>query len=250
MTVLLIRANRNEVDEAALEAAGLDALIDPYLEVSQVDNSAGALRLLDSITSGEAAWLVVTSLNALDYWSAQLPPGALAEAVASRPNLGVAAIGPSTAAATTTAIGVTDVLTPGEGTSRVLADLLADYSPGVVVVPSGAISMRSLPETLIPRGFEVREEVFYSTQQPASPPRTAGVLDDFSITDVLFRSPSAVRSFAAFNPELPSDLRLFATGPTTAEQMRKLGLPVTAVSADSSPDTVAQTIASTLQESS
>ena len=247
MTVLLIRANRNEADEAALNHCGLQTLTDPYLEVTQVDNPSGAARMLEAITSGQAGWLVISSLNALHYWSAQLPSGELTEALAARDDLRIAAIGPSTAAAARD-IGATEVVTPETGTSRVLADLLAEFPSSLVVVPSGSISMRSLPDTLVPRGFTVLEEVVYQTTSPSAAPKSAGTLDTLGITDVLFRSPSAVRSFVEFNPHLPDGIRLFATGPTTAQQMEQLGLAVRATCPDSSPETVAQTLASIIEE--
>ena len=247
MRVLLIRANRNDVDCEALATRGVDCLVDPYLEIVQVDNAEGAQRLLRAITRGEASWLVISSLNALDYWTRQLPPGALATALQAQPTVRVAAIGQSTAAAARE-LGVEDVLTPDKDTSRVLADRLVSEPPGVVVVPSGSISMRSIPNTLVPRGFSVMEEVFYSTGIVTNPPLTASSLAEHDITDVLFRSPSAVRAFVHFHPNTPEGVRYIATGPTTAEEMERHGLPVAAVSADSTPDTVADTVASLREE--
>ncbi len=243
MKVLLIRANRNEVDQAALATRAIEGLIDPYLQITQVDNPDGATRLLEAISDSKASWLVISSLNALEFWSRQLPDGAISAALASSPSVRVAAIGESTAQAARQ-LGVDDVLTPGEGTSRVLADLLAGHKAGLVLVPSGSISMRSIPNTLIPKGFSVLEEVFYSTEITKSPPLTAQSLDDHDVTHVLFRSPSAVRAFVHFHPEAPAAIRYLATGPTTAEEMAKQGLSVAAVSPDSTAESVAKTVES------
>ena len=49
MSVLLLRANRNEHDADALRARGLDVVVDPYLHIAQVDNPDGAARLLEHL---------------------------------------------------------------------------------------------------------------------------------------------------------------------------------------------------------
>mgnify|MGYP001552067488 FL=1 len=246
MTVLLIRANRNEVDREALRERGVESVVDPYLQICQVDNPQGAARLLAEITNGDAAWLVITSHNALDFWASQLPAGSLEAALRDSPGLGIAAIGSSSARAIR-GYGATDILLPSEGTSRVLAEILAERTPGLIVMPSGSLSMRSIPDTLEPRGFRIIEEVFYRTEFAPEQPPSAGKLSEWGITDVLFRSPSAVRAFVNFQSDIRAGVRMIATGPTTAAEMQQHGIPVAAVCPDSSPETVATTIAS-LQE--
>ena len=247
MSVLLLRANRNEHDAEALRARGLNVVIDPYLQVTQVDNPDGAARLLQELET-TADWLVVTSINALHYWSEQVPPGSIQSALASRSGLRVGAIGEATAEAVR-AFGANEVVTPGEGTSRVLAELLADDPPGVVVLPSGSISMRSIPDTLIPQGFTVIEEVVYRTDIVDIPPLTADSLEDQGIDAVVFRSPSAVRAFHRFHQSLPANIRLVASGPTTAEALTHAGWSAHATTVSASPSALADAVVRALADS-
>lgn len=246
MSVLLLRANRNEHDAEALRARGLDVVVDPYLDIAQVDNPDGAARLLEHLETG-ADWLVITSVNALHFWSEQLPPDAIKSALVSRTGLRVAAIGEATTEAIR-ALGAKDVVTPGEGTSRVLATLLADYPAGTVVLPSGSISMRSIPHTLVPQGFTIVEEVVYRTDIVDVPPVTADSLEDHGVEAVVFRSPSAVRAFNRFHQTLPEGIRLVASGPTTADALADAGWTADAIAVDASASALADAVVRALEE--
>jgi uroporphyrinogen-III synthase len=65
------------------------------------------------------------------------------------------------------------------------------------------------------------------------------------ISGVLLRSPSAARAFVDFTGSV--DIPVFCAGRTTATQAEVLGLTVSAVSADPSPETVALTISEYLK---
>jgi uroporphyrinogen-III synthase len=243
MTVLLIRANRNTVDRDALMDLDLDSLTEPYLAISPVPNSAGARRLLDALDTEEPVWLVITSHNALTYWHQQCPPGELEALLGHKPEILYGAIGQHTASALG-AFGVSDVVVPSVNDSRSLADLIAGYPPSTVVVPGGNISMKSLPQRLVPEGFEMVEEVFYATTPVNETPRSVELIAAGDIDTVVLRSPSAARSFCAFNPRLPEGFAVVCTGETTAAEARRLGVAGAIVTTDPTPETVAKTIAS------
>jgi len=241
VTTLLIRPNRNDPDREAISARGLTVTVDPFLTISAVDNPEGATRLLDIIRSGEPAWLVVTSLNAWDNWRAQLPEGALEAAIASNRDLRFGAIGETTAEVLY-ALGIEDVSTPSGRDGDSLADLIAQSEPCPVVLPSGSISMRSIPETLVPRGFPVSEEVFYHTEAVEQEPASVRKILSGEVTSVVFRSPSAVRAFFSFVPEPPSTLALVCGGRTTAREVERCGALPTIISAGPTPAEVAEAV--------
>lgn len=241
MTSLLIRPNRNEADQEAISGRGLNVVVEPFLTISRVDNPEGANRLLGIIQSGEPAWLVVTSLNAWDNWLAQLPQGSLEQAIGGHQSLQFGAIGDTTAEVLT-ALGVGDVAIPGRRDGESLADIIAQSEPCPVVLPSGSISMRSIPETLVPRGFPVVEEVFYHTETVAQRPASVEKILSGEITSVVFRSPSAVRAFFSFLPEPPNSLALVCGGRTTAREVERCGAFPTIISAGPSPAEVAEAV--------
>jgi uroporphyrinogen-III synthase len=248
MKVLLIRANRNGADREALAGVGIESLTDRYLDISRVENPQGAQALLRALQEPIEKWLVLTSQNALHYWQAQLPPGAVEEAISTTP-MRFAALGALTAEMLSD-IGGRDIVIPDTNTSVGLADLIGKNEPRAVVLPSGSISMKSIPTTLIPRGFVVHEEVFYHTQPTREKPPTAGKLRENGIDAVLLRSPSAVRIFMDQNPQLDDSVALVCAGQTTAKQVKKLGREPQLVSPDPSPSSVATALSLFIQEHS
>jgi uroporphyrinogen-III synthase len=241
MTVLLIRPNRNEADQEALALLGIDSVIDPYLHIEKVENPEGALLLLHTLRDSPTGWLIVSSANALSYWLAQLPPGSFEAVVASHPTLRYAAIGEQTAQVLRDS-GINQVLIPDTKNARSLAELLVETEPCTVVIPSGSLSMRSLPDTLKPAGFTVVEEVFYHTEPVSTRPRTAGNLRALGIDCVVLRSPSAAQAFLAFNPDQEPGVSLVCGGLTTAGRLRSLGVEPNLVCTDPNPVAIAQEI--------
>jgi len=241
VTTLLIRPNRNETDREAISARGIAVTVDPFLTISRVDNPDGATRLLEIIRSDSPAWLVVTSLNAWDNWLAQLPKGALESAIAGNRDLRFGAIGETTAEVLY-ALGVDDVAIPSRRDGDSLADVIGQSEPCPVVLPSGSISMRSIPDTLVPRGFPVVEEVFYHTETVDTEPASVREILSGDVTSVVFRSPSAVRAFFSFLPEPPSTLALVCGGRTTAREVERCGALPTIISAGPSPADVAEAV--------
>jgi uroporphyrinogen-III synthase len=241
MTVLLIRPNRNEPDQEAISGRGFAVTVDPFLTISRVDNPEGATRLLGLLQSGEPAWLVVTSLNAWDNWLAQLPQGAVEQAIANNQTVRCGAIGETTAEVLY-ALGVQEVAIPSKRDGLSLADLIAQSDPCSVVVPSGSISMRSIPDTLAPRGFPVIEEVFYQTEIVPEKPVSIEKIHSGEVTSVVFRSPSAVRAFFHFVPEPPASLALVCGGRTTAREVERCGALPTIISAGPTPAEVAEAV--------
>lgn len=275
--VLLVRAADNEGDAAALEAAGLATVIDPYLTVQPLSGQAGldaAGKLLARtglLQRGD--WLVATSLNGLRSWGIlawQLTRrSAVAEALADARTRGVrfAAIGPATAAKFAE-FGIHDVFTPSEAYGEALAgELLAEAAPEAAsigrpvraLIPAGNLAMKTLVSGLASAGWQVASEVVYETaiipEQPTSAARA--INGDFSA--VLLRSPSAARALVHWTTrvsdrgpvsggtQLPAEianLPVVCGGRTTAAVAESLGLKVAAITADTQPTTIANTLVS------
>ena len=218
--ILLVRPDRNDSDAAALEQAGLPALIDPYLRVEPVSGPA-ARALADELANSTDAWLVVTSPRTMAAWrdavGAELLDRAIA--VARGHGLRIAAVGEATAA---TIAHIPD-LTAREAGAAGLAAALAGQPPAVAFLPQGRRARRELAEALTALGWTVRAATVYDTIEVDVRPASAGGLRNLS--GVLLRSPSAVAAFARWQPR-PAGLPLFAVGPTTARSARDRGWPV------------------------
>lgn len=239
MTILLIRANRNEVDEDALRERGIPSVVDPYLTITPAENPAGVARMREALSAPGQKWLVVTSTNSLPMLAAALNPGELDIIIGHQPDLRFAAIGAQTELQLRER-GAGEILRGRDADSSSLAELLSTQEPCPVIIPSSNISMRTLHSELTQRGFSVVEEVVYVTETVAQvPPSCAGVHSG-KYAGVLLRSPSAARAFATFNRD--SSIPLFCAGRVTAAQVENLGLSPAAVSPDPTPDSIAQTI--------
>lgn len=244
MSILLIRANRNDVDQAALDVHGVESIVDPYLSISKVNNPGGIARLREALIAPGSKWLVVTSTNALSFFQAELNPGELEQIIQTAPDLNFAAIGAQTEKLLND-LGAHNVLRASEADSDSLASVIAKTEPCPVIIPSSSIAMKSLSRTLITHGFELVEEVIYATEAVTRFPTSVKQIANGQISGVLLRSPSAARAFVDFNGVV--DLPVFCAGRTTAAQAGMLGLSVSAVSVDPSPETVALTISEYLK---
>ena len=239
MKILLIRPNKNEADKDALEAQGFDVQIDPYLTITQVDNPEGAKRMLDAIKKPSKKWLLATSTNAMDYWQRQLPENALQEAIKNSKNLHFGSIGLQTKAILE-AFGAKEVIIPKTNNGASLAEQLAETEPATVIQPAGSIAMKDIPNTLEPIGFEMITEVVYATEEVTETPNSVTQIANKELDAVLFRSPSAARSFLKFNPE--PNLKLISAGKTTAEQLISLGYEADLVIERPDPKSIAEAI--------
>ncbi len=245
MTILLIRPNRNEVDVHALNAFDIPAIVDPYLSLSAFSNPKGVRRMKEALNGPGETWLVITSPNALQYFEESLNPGELKNIISNNSKLRFAAIGDQTETQLIE-YGAKNILRAKDSYSENLADLLITFKPARVVIPSGSIAMKELPAKLIASGSSVIEEVVYSTNQVTDPPKSVSEIELGNISGVLLRSPSAARAFVFF-AGLP-DIHIFCAGKTTAATATNLGLVVSGIATDPTPETVAKMIFNKLKD--
>lgn len=244
MRALLIRANRNEGDAVALSDLGIESEIDPYLTIEAVPNSSGARRMLVALLSDSPKWLIVTSTNVLTFWGNLLEPGELETAIRSSAATRFAAIGTQTKNQLLE-LGAKDVVVASQNDSSSVAEELSETDPMPVVLPTGSISMKNIPETLSARGFEIISEVVYQTEAVTTTPLSVEKIKRGLYDCVVLRSPSAARAFLGFNPELTPPI--ICAGRATARQVEALGFLVAAISESPSSEDVARAALSFLK---
>jgi uroporphyrinogen-III synthase len=243
--VLLIRAENNETDQAALTKLGIPSLIDPYLEIRVSEDSTEAEQLLSLLEgSDDPVWLIATSVNSFKFWSQIVGADRLRSAITKHPEAKFAAVGEATANILRT-FGANEVLISHDFTGQSLAeDLLAEDLVGRAFVPGGNLAMKSLPSALESAGWGVSTATVYTTSPVAKEPTSARMIRDKEVSTILFRSPSAVRALTHFVPNPEVDL--VCIGPTTASALTDQGLIPSAVSPAPSAEVVASTIYSLL----
>jgi uroporphyrinogen-III synthase len=237
--ILLIRPNRNEADAAALAEFGIETQIDPYLEISQVNNVLGAQKMLDALKSKNEKWLILTSSNSMQYWQNLLGPGELEKVIFESESIQFAAIGQQTERQLF-ALGADEVVVADRFDSASLAETLSGGNPIPVVIPAGSIAMQTLDNSLSGLGFDVISEVVYQTNPVVTAPNSVGQIAAGVFDAVLLRSPSAARTFLS---KIPSPrLRIFCGGNTTAKAVQALGVKPDLISADPSPEAIAKAV--------
>jgi uroporphyrinogen-III synthase len=238
MKVLLIRANRNEPDAIELEKFGIQSFTDPFLEISQVQNPLGAKKMQEALSSPGEKWLVVSSTNALNFWSQLLPSGELESSLRSAPELKFAAIGEQTESQLLE-LGADKVLRPDLESGASLAMKLSEQKPAPIILPTGSISMKEIPNTLTPLGFPLISEVVYATELVSKVPESVAKIAAGEIDAVIVRSPSAARALCHFVPNCK--VPVICAGQTTAKEASRLKLNIGVVSNRPTPSEVALT---------
>lgn len=241
--ILLIRGTGNDRDAKALESLGIPTLIDSFTEITS-GNLQAAQELLD-LAQNNDCWIIITSLNAIDFWSSLVGPQSLRQIFSSHPLIKFAAIGAGSADALK-ALGVNEILTPEVQSSTELLKLLVNLPASRAIIPAGNLAMPILPQGLRAMGWEINARVVYINSIVASAPKSVQSLNRGEIAAVLLRSPSAARALAHFAPD--SQTPVICGGQTTAKAANELGFKVLAVAQDPSPTAVADLILQTLEE--
>lgn len=235
--VLLAGLGGNGRDIDSLQALGLPAICDPYLQTSPVAPPG----LLDALAPADGTWLVVSSPMTIPACIATVGEEALR---ASLRSLRVAATGKRTAD-TLRALGCDDLLVPEDQSAAGLVEALAAYPPGRAVFPCGNLALRTIPDGLRALGWTVVEEVVYETETAGRRPASADLVRQGKVAAIVLRSPSAVRALTSFiMPD--ASVPVICGGRTTAAAARSAGLVVAATAAAPDPRIVAITVADAL----
>lgn len=250
--VLLIRADGNQDDAAALAAVGLANVIDPYIHIDKSTDATDAKLMLEALSKPGAKVLIATSVNAIKCFGELVGTENLMHAIANADDLQFAAVGARTAESLRE-LGATDVITPEVADSAALADLLADLTEEpnglgdkpTAIIPSGLLAMKGLPNKLVAAGWDLLQGVVYTTVTVETPPTSVAAARAGDFSAVIFRSPSAARAFLSFVPA--PTIPLVAAGFTTAKVIEDAGLTVASIPSNPTPKSVAAAVKSLLE---
>ena len=250
--VLLIRADGNQDDAAALAELGIECGGGPYLRIDKTTDASGAPQMLEALAQPGPKWLIATSVNAIRCFAELVDEEVLRGAIASATELKFAAVGDRTAEALR-ALGVAEVLTPELSDSAALANLLAEQTPAAsaasetvaAIIPSGLLAMKTLPNKLESAGWRMVQGVVYTTLTVEQVPESAATANAGEFSAVIFRSPSAARAFLSFVPR--PTMPLVAAGFTTAKVIEDAGLAVASIPSNPTPKSVAAAVKTLLE---
>jgi uroporphyrinogen-III synthase len=247
-----------------LEAAGAAALLLPLIDFERAADQHSVDVACDALGAGAFDWLVLTSATTVHVLVDKARDRGIALRQLVPGSTRIAAVGPATRRLLE-AHGLAVHLTPaGEQSAAGLLEVWSGI--GRVLLPQADIAAPRLAEGLSAAGNDVTVVAAYRTvDYPAAPERRLAVpadgdaagqappsyaimapasaaagFADGSIDAVLAASPSAVRRIAGLAPlhgsELLHHCRLVAIGSSTAEQAAALGLPVSAVAVEPTPE--------------
>lgn len=234
--LLLARpADRLAAAVAEAEALGFAPLPAPLLEVRPVSGRA-AEAALEAVRDGAFAWVVFTSATGVRHAWGRAGALGLDLAAALRP-VGVAAVGPPTAAALD-ARGVAAAV-PGRHDSAGLVALLAsrDVAGREVLVLRSDHGSPELPAGLAAAGARVHDVAVYALAMPADPGPASAALRDAAVRGLhaaAFTSGLAVRHLARLARDVGIEAplraalagaRVGALGRPTARALAAEGLP-------------------------
>jgi uroporphyrinogen-III synthase len=241
--VLLVRGTGNERDEEALSLEGISSVPSQFIKLRPADPKNSA-ELFDLVNE-RSGWFILTSVNAINFWSENIGTDAIRSLFASNENLKFAAVGEGSARALRE-FGATDILTPHPQNSQALLELLLREEPARAFIPCSNIANPLLSNGLKSRGWEVFSRVTYLNETVREEPAGVDLIRKGEIALVLLRSPSAAIALHSFLPEVA--IPVVCGGDLTASMARELGLNVVGISKDPSPLALATLISRILEE--
>jgi uroporphyrinogen-III synthase len=221
---------------AALEAAGARVDELPLIAVNHAADAALLREVLDGI--GEYEWVIFTSANGVrGFFERFLERFTDIRSVGGA---SFACVGPATEAALR-AYHLDSDLTPGDSDGVALARALMtdhDVEHQKVLVVSGNLASDEVPRLLSEQGHAIvdRLTVYSTAERDVASLEAAATFRREGADLLVFASPSAVESFlhqaAALRLEAGArQPAAIAVGSTTAEAMRRAGIPVGAIAA-------------------
>jgi uroporphyrinogen III methyltransferase / synthase len=205
-----------------LQRAGARALELPLTRQVDPSDDGAALRAAAEVV-GDHRWIVLTSVNAVERFMAELRDARALAGVL------VAAVGPSTADALRLA-GVEPDLVPAEHSARALVEVFPVPEAGGnrrVLFPCADLAPDTVAEGLGEKGWDVRRVEAYRTV-PLSAPDPA-LLERVAAADALtLTATSSVAAFVALRTPggapMPVPGHVVCIGPATAAAARAAGL--------------------------
>ncbi len=213
-----------------LEARGAHSVPYPCIDIAPPLDPAPLDVALTRAAAGDFDWLAFTSANAVEAVEARLRAlGVQAHRLA---HVGVAAVGPGTAAVAAERLGLTAALCPDEHLGEALAEQLLSRGARKVLVPQAERAREALARTLSENGVEVLTVVAYRTVLGRGGADVPRLLLEGRIDAVVFASPSAVANMAIRLKQEGGDwdtlkhVCVACIGPVTGAAARRAGLDV------------------------
>jgi uroporphyrinogen III methyltransferase / synthase len=208
----------------ALEHAGAEVVELPLTrQVDAADDGRALRAAAGGVTAGRFAWVVLTSVNAVDRFMAELRDARALSRVL------VAAVGPATADALRRS-GVEPDLVPAHHSARGLVERFPDASSDAapVLFPCADIAPDTVVDGLSRKGWLVDRVTAYRTVPVVTHDRR--VLARVAAADaVVFTASSSVLAFSQLRgPDgsaVPVPGHVVCIGPATAEAARVAGYP-------------------------
>jgi uroporphyrinogen-III synthase len=235
--VVNTRAEHQASDlDALLHARGALPLTYPCIATKASEDSAELDNALGRLILGDFDWLALTSANTVHSLRERL--AALGARLPDPPRFRTAAVGPATAAAARSLLGLEVDLVPDEYLAEELAAALR-FGPGTrVLLPEADIARPTLAESLQEAGARVTTVTAYRTVRGQGGVAVPRLLDAGEIDAVTFTSSSTVTYFLERLREEgdPAQARLHEVclaciGPKTAETVYQHGLQPAVIAA-------------------
>ncbi|MCA8988216.1 MAG: uroporphyrinogen-III C-methyltransferase [Planctomycetaceae bacterium] len=215
----------------SLVARGAQPVLMPLIEIHPPADWTAVDNAIDQLERYE--WLIFTSSNGVESFLGRIWERGRDSRLLARTK--IACIGESTAA-TLEKYSLRADLTPDSYCSESLAEsLLARKPQGLVLWPRANRGRDVLVEALKANGITVDEVVVYQHQDVNQfSPEVQHLLERGELDWIGLSSPAIARQFAQLFPpeyraQLGTNLKLVAISPITAQELKKLGLPVATV---------------------
>jgi uroporphyrinogen-III synthase len=189
---------RQEAEELAemLAPLGLQVVVQPAFDFRAVDSAAEQPELVAQLEAqGASRLLIFTSTRAVEFGLPQLPPGLIGRCR-------IAAIGPATSQALTTAGVHVNVRPPAGFTSEDLLQTLQNDSPGAISPPRSAVILaapggrRKMEESLAELGWSVDVLMVYRRENAVLDKQELQKLNEAQSILSIWTSANAMQSLA------------------------------------------------------
>jgi uroporphyrinogen-III synthase len=242
-----------------LRAAGAEAVVAPVIERAPADDLAALDHAVRRLTAGAYAWVVVTSVNAVDALVAAAARTGVALAASAR-TARWAAVGQATRRSLEDAgIGV-DLVPDGEASAAGLVSAFSELSGAgdlsgsrapessrtrAVLLPLGDLAGPTLAAGLAGLGWVPDVVTAYRTVRTDLPPDVVARGREGGFTAVVVSSGSVAREVARqLGPVAP----VVAIGRPSADAARDAGLTVTAVAEHPTDEALAAAVITVLSD--
>jgi len=241
---------------ASLRAAGARVLVSPAIERARVEDAGPVDDAVARLAEGAYAWVVVTSVNAIDELTAAAARHGTALADVAR-TARWAAVGPATRRALE-AVGVEVDLVPAENSARGLVAAFAALVPeragaqasdegtgAAVLLPQGDLAAPTAADGLRGLGHDPHVVTVYRTVAHDLSPEVVAAWRGGEVDAVVLTSGSVAREVARqLGPR--DDVAGVAIGDPTARAARAVGLRLDAVADRPTDDALAAALVAVL----